>query len=145
MMAHVTETYSLKVDRTIPGPIDAVFDAWLDADALKAWMTPGPGMTVPRADVDARVGGRFLIVMATPDREIPHEGEYQVIDRPNKLVFTWVSEPAGATLVTVEFEKLTDSATKVTLTHETLATESSRDSHRQGWAGILEALERTVA
>jgi uncharacterized protein YndB with AHSA1/START domain len=100
----MTDSLSLQVERVIPGPIEAVFDAWLDADSLKRWMTPGPGMTVPVATTDPRIGGRFHIVMRHDGRDIPHDGEYRVIDRPTKLVFTWISEPAGNTLVTIDFQ-----------------------------------------
>lgn len=140
-----TETLSLQVERVIPAAAEAAFDAWLDADALKKWMTPGPGMSVPHASTDPRVGGRFLIVMKNDQREIPHEGEYRVIDRPRKLVFTWVSEPAGNSLVTVDFQQVAGGRTKVVLTHERLQSEQSRDGHRQGWSRILEALERATA
>jgi uncharacterized protein YndB with AHSA1/START domain len=144
-MTEQTASLFLTVERTIPAPIDAVFDAWLNAETLKTWMTPGPGMSVPRASTDPRVGGRYVIVMKAGDREILHEGEYQTIDRPNKLVFTWVSAPAGNTIVTIDFHKLSDKSTKVRLTHERLGSAESRDGHQQGWVGILEALERAIA
>src|SRR5262245_61852769 len=108
-------------------------------------MTPGPGMIVPTATTDPRVGGSFLIVMKDPSGEIRHDGEYRVINRPKQLVFTWNSQPAGRTLVTIDFEKVNDSSTKVTLTHEQLASEASRDAHRMGWNGILAALEQAQA
>lgn len=141
----MTVTQSLEVERLIPATIERVFDAWLDAESIKEWMRPGPGMTVPRATIDARVGGKYLIVMANPEREIPHEGEYRVIDRPNRLVFTWVSEPAGNSVVTVLFEKVSGESTRVVLRHEKLPDEQSRDGHRSGWGTILEMLERAFA
>lgn len=137
-------TYSLETERVIPATIERVFDAWLDAESVKKWMRPGPGMTVPRVEIDGRVGGRYLIVMASPDREIPHQGEYRVIDRPHKLVFTWISEPAGNSVVTVLFEEVPGGSTRVVLKHEKLPDEQSRDGHRGGWGAILEALERAV-
>ena len=141
----MNERYPLRMERVISGAIDRVFDAWLDPDSLKKWMRPGPGMTVPRVTVDARVGGKYLIVMANPDREIPHHGEYEVIDRPKRLVFTWVSEPAGDSLVTVEFAKVSDTRTRVVLSHEKLPSAQSRDGHRDGWEVILEALDGAFA
>jgi uncharacterized protein YndB with AHSA1/START domain len=132
-----TDEISLTVERVIPGPIDQVFDAWLNPDQLQRWMTP-----VPRATVDPRVGGRFHITMGAQGREIAHDGEYRVIDRPNRLVFTWISEPAGRSLVTVEFQKLDERSTRIALTHEQLPSAKARDSHRGGWTGILEAMAR---
>jgi uncharacterized protein YndB with AHSA1/START domain len=140
----MTSAISLTVERVIPGPIDAVFDAWLDPGSLMRWMTPGPGISVPQATTEPRVGGRFRIVMKSGAREIPHEGEYRVIDRPRRLVFTWKSEPAGDTLVTIQFVAVSERRTKVILTHERFATETSRDSHRNGWTAVLEAMDRTM-
>jgi uncharacterized protein YndB with AHSA1/START domain len=137
----MTTQHSLTVERVVPGPIDDVFDAWLDPARLSQWMTPGPGMSVPVAEVDPVVGGRFRIVMRAGDRDLPHEGEYRVIERPTRLVFTWTSEPAGKdTLVSIVFTRLADAETRVSLTHERFTSESARDNHRQGWGGILDAL-----
>ena len=137
-------TTSLKIERTIPGRPEDVFDAWLDPDLLKQWMAPGPGMTVPEVSVNATVGGAFRIVMQGGDKQIPHEGVYRVIDRPRKLVFTWVSAPAGNTLVTLDFEPIEETKTRLTLTHEQFESEAARDGHKGGWAGILDALERVM-
>ena len=71
-------------------------------------------------------------------------GEYLVIERPMRLVFTWQSEPAGDTLVTVEFTRVSDHRTRVTLTHERFATCEQRDLHRGGWTALLEILARAM-
>ena len=67
---------SLRVTRTINAPIEAVFNAWLDPAMLVRFMTPGEGVTVPKAETDARVGGRFDIVMTAGEKELPHSGTY---------------------------------------------------------------------
>jgi uncharacterized protein YndB with AHSA1/START domain len=137
----MTDSHSLSVERVIPGTIDDVFDAWLDPAQLSRWMTPGASMSVPVAEVDPRVGGRFYIVMRASGRDIPHEGEYRVIERPTRLVFTWNSEPAGRdTLVTVTFMKVAERETRVHLTHERFASAAARDSHRNGWGAILDSM-----
>jgi len=41
---------------------------------LAKFMTPGTCMTAPKAEADAHKGGRFSILMATSDQEIPHGG-----------------------------------------------------------------------
>ena len=121
-------TYSLTIEWVIPGEIDRVFDAWLDPQSVMQWMRPGPGMTVPRVTIDARVGGRYTIVMASPDGEIPHTGEYRVIDRPSRLAFTWVSEPARNSVVTVDCERVSDTRTRVILSHEKLPSQQNERS-----------------
>jgi uncharacterized protein YndB with AHSA1/START domain len=137
------ERYRLTVERDIPGPIDAVFDAWLDAAMLARWMTPATDISV-EATSDPVVGGRFRVVMKGRGQEIVHMGEYLVIERPTRLVFTWRSEPAGDTLVSVEFTRVTDQRTLVRLTHERFATGEQRDLHRGGWTALLETLVRVI-
>src|SRR5438045_4207353 len=139
----MTENYALTVEREIPGPIDAVFDAWLDSAMMARWMTPATDITV-EASSNPVVGGRFRIVMKGRGQEIVHVGEYLVIERPLRLVFTWRSEPAGDTLVTVEFTRVSDQRTRVTLTHERFATGEQRDLHRGGWTALLETLARAM-
>ena|SRR5947207_2688216 len=136
----MAERYALTVERDIPGPIDAVFDAWLDPALMQQWMTPAPDVAVD-ASADPVVGGRFRVVMKGRGREIVHVGEYLVIDRPTRLVFTWNSEPAGDTTVTVEFTSLGARRTRIRLTHERFATGESRDLHRGGWTALLDSLD----
>lgn len=131
----------LVVRRLIAAPAKDVFDAWLDAQAMAVWMTPG---TWKKADVtlDARVGGRFEIVMRSENGTIPHRGVYQVIDRPRRLVFTWNSPYAGDhdSLVTVDFLARAG-GTEVVVTHEKLPTEVAVGQHREGWNLCLDGLE----
>lgn len=66
---------------------------------------------------------------------------------PEKLVFTWWWEGAdfSETLVTVELRRLGQSQfTEVSLQHELLP-DNWRESHRQGWTGCLEMLDKALA
>jgi uncharacterized protein YndB with AHSA1/START domain len=113
---------------------------------LSQFMTPGPGMTVPAAETNPVVGGKFRIVMRAGDKDLPHEGEYRVIDRPSRLVFTWNSEPAGRdSVVSIMFTRVADRETKVSLTHERLPNQTSRDNHQKGWGSILDVLAQRAA
>ena len=132
---------TLRIVRVLPAPPEEVFDAWTDAGSLAAWMAPG---SVRRAvvELDARVGGRFRIVMQGPDCDHPHEGEYLVVERPRRLVFTWISAATGglATTVSVELAPHGRGETELTLTHEGLPDEAAGDRHRSGWGDILRKL-----
>ena len=72
---------------------------------------------------------------------IPHSGEYRVIDRPRRLVFTWVSPHTGEreSLVTVDFLPR-GKRTEVVVTHEQLP-EAKREAHNGGWTSALENLD----
>jgi uncharacterized protein YndB with AHSA1/START domain len=131
------------VRRMIAAPPEMLFDAWLDAEALGTWMRP-TGIRHTRAKTDPRVGGSYEITMQGDEKTYPHHGVYQVIDRPRRLVFTWLSHAtAGATLVTVDFLPLGE-RTEVVVTHEQLP-DGARESHTTGWTSGLERLSAFCA
>jgi uncharacterized protein YndB with AHSA1/START domain len=138
------EAAELVVRRVIAAPRERVFAAWLDPVSLARWMRPGKTAAVT-AVVDARVGGRFRIVMEHGGGDVDHWGEYLVIDRPSRLSFTWISANTDhyPSLVTVDFLDR-GSSTEVILSHRRLPT-ARLDMHRQGWTGILDRLHDTFA
>ena len=128
------------VRRTIAASAEDLFDAWLDPEALAAWMRPGT-IKSTTAKIDARIGGRYEIVMQGESERFPHTGVYRVIDRPRQLVFTWLSPATDQkeSLVTVDFLRL-GARTEVVVTHEQLPA-SARESHSRGWTSGLEHLD----
>lgn len=130
----------VRVVRRLPASRDEVFDAWLDAESLQAWMCPGATRKTV-AELDARVGGRFRIVMTGEDGDTEHTGEYREIHRPERLAFTWVSKNTlgRETLVTIELRVAGDE-TELTLTHESLPDDEARRKHAGGWSSIVDKL-----
>src|SRR5262249_22671138 len=116
----------VRIVRVLPASAEEVFDAWTDARSLAVWMCPG---TTRRAvwEADAGVGGRFRMVMVGPACDHEHTGEYLVLDRPRRLVFTWTSEATKgrATTVSVELEPRGRDETVLTLVHEGLPDEEA--------------------
>ena len=143
-MTGIARNLSLVVRRHVPAPPGAVFAAWTDPDELVRWWGP-PGVECAGAEVDLRVGGAFRLGNRMPTGEVVWiSGEYEVIERPHRLVYTWVAGSGGATpadaeRVTVEFAEL-DGGTEVTVTHRQIASEEARDGHHQGWLGCLDGL-----
>ena len=90
MNAAAKATTAVIVRRMIAATPEDLFDAWLDPEALGIWMRP-EGIRHTRAKLDARVGGSYEIIMQGDTQTYPHHGVYQVIDRPHRLVFTWLS------------------------------------------------------
>jgi uncharacterized protein YndB with AHSA1/START domain len=130
------------VRRTIAARAEVLYDAWLDPIALATWMRPGAVHSV-LATVDARVGGRYEIVMQVDSGPVPHRGVYRTLERPRRLAFTWESPHTGEreTLVTVDFIAR-DSRTEVIVTHEQLP-EAKMQAHTSGWTGALAKLDET--
>jgi len=126
----------VEVAITIRAPRERVFDAWLDPDRLARFLCAG-ATEVARIEVDAREGGRFLVVMASDRGEYDHRGQYVEITRPERLRFTWASAATHgvATDVTVTFEAI-DEGTRVTLVHIGLPFDAATE-YSNGWQSIL--------
>ena len=131
-----------KVLRASP---EEVFNAWLDAEGMSAWMFPGPVIAC-RATIDARVGGAFHIVMDAPGIQFVHRGEYRVLDRPSKIEFTWLSSRMGfeETLVTIELHPAGDDC-ELVLTHRRVPPKYSAPELARGWTQIVEKLGAHLA
>jgi len=104
----------LRIVRRLPAPPEDVFDAWIDPESLRIWMCPRETRV---AAVDARVGGRFRIVMRGAQGDV-----------------------AGReSLVTIEL-RADGTGTELTLTHAELPDEEARRRHETGWTSIVEKL-----
>jgi uncharacterized protein YndB with AHSA1/START domain len=139
-VANTMASAAVVVRRVIAASAEDLFDAWLDPEALAQWMRPGTIISTV-ARVEPRVGGAYEITMQGQDGAFVTKGVYRVIERPSRLVFTWVSGPSEnqETLVTVDFVRV-DKRTEVIVTHEQLP-ESAMPSHRNGWTSGLEHLD----
>lgn len=137
---------SLTLKRRYNAPPAKVYAAWTDPEKMKRWMGP-EGVQGLRCEIDARVGGRYRLVMKSPDGE-EHDvsGIYREVVPNEKLSFTWAwkSTPERESLVTVLLKPDGD-GTLLTLTHEQFFDATARDHHRQGWIGSLDKLERFLA
>lgn len=135
----------LKVElkRTVRASQRKCFEAWLNPETLKGFMVPSNGGTCPTVKVDARVGGSFLIVMKVGEKEIPHSGEYKVINPHERIAFTWLSphQKAAESLVTLDFERVDDQTTTLMLRHVGFETEGARSAHEGGWTMIVNTFE----
>ena len=137
----MTDEYTVTVRREIAATAEELFDAWLDAESLTAWMRPGTTRET-RAEVEPVVGGGFRIVMVDADADdYVHIGTYREIDRPRRLVFTWSSKATHHrdSIVTVTFEP-TAGSTVVEIHQVGLPDEAAQAGHREGWSDALRVL-----
>jgi len=138
---------SLAIVRDFRSSPEKVWEAWTSGAALGRWMAPSKEFTIPTVEVDLRVGGRYRIVMRSPDGEL-HDvsGVYRSIEPYRRLEFTWAwkSTPERESLVAIELRPTRD-GTQLTLTHAQFADEAARDRHREGWAGCLDQLGNFLA
>jgi uncharacterized protein YndB with AHSA1/START domain len=134
---------SLTLKKHYAAPIEKVYRAWTEPEALKLWF--GPSADDGRiliAETNLKVGGRYRIVMEMADGE-QHRvgGVYREIVPNEKLTFTWAweSTPERESLVTIKLKK-SGGGTDMTLIHEQFFDEAARDRHEHGWTAILERL-----
>jgi uncharacterized protein YndB with AHSA1/START domain len=146
---------TLIVKRVVNATPERAFQAWTSPEHIQQWMRPEPGMVVPLASMDLRVGGKFRIQMKNPDGEFfTAVGVFKEVKAPERLVYTWDWEKDGSGVefgevegkpsqITVEFLKR-GKQTELVLTHSRFATVESRDNHARGWGRIVESLANFV-
>ena len=135
--------FDVTLIRFVRAPRERVFDAFVQSAIARRWMCPR-GMSIPEAQFDARVGGRFRVAMRARDgTRFVAGGTYREITRPEKLVYTWRWEnalPAGVdTLVSVVFVERA-SGTELRMTHGGFPDAATRDAHEEGWGSSLNQL-----
>jgi uncharacterized protein YndB with AHSA1/START domain len=142
---------TLILRRVLNAPQELAFQVWTSAQHIQHWMHPEPGMTIPSAVMDVRVGGKFRIQMLNVEGEyFTAVGVFKEVTPPEKLVYTWDWEKDGSgeefgevegktTEITVEFIKRGE-RTEMIFMHTLFATVESRDSHSRGWGRIIDNL-----
>jgi uncharacterized protein YndB with AHSA1/START domain len=135
---------TLVVKRRFAYPAEAVFDAWLDAKALGAWLFKTPDGVMEKVEVDARVGGLFRVNERRSEVLAEHWGRYVEIDRPLRLAFDFGvgADTEPTTRVTIDIAPNKDGC-ELTLTHEGVWADYQARTE-QGWTMILDNLSRSV-
>lgn len=135
----------LRVTRHFDAPAERVFDAWLDAATVGKWLFATPTGEMVRCEIDARVGGKFVITERRDGEDVDHTGEYLEIERPKRLVFTFAvpKYSSQSTTVTIDIAAAS-SGCELTLTHEGVLPEWASRTE-QGWKMILEELGKSLS
>lgn len=136
----------VQIRRRVKAGPEQIFDLWTKPDLMVRWMSPFPGAVDCKASCDLRPGGAFSLVMTSADASRDVSGTYVQIDRPRRLVFTWIGPLTNNvnTLVTVELNPRGDE-TELVLTHERLPTPAIHDGHTRGWGHILDHLAEVAS
>ncbi len=141
----------VKITKMLEAPIEKVWDAWTNPESIKEWLSP-EGMTNPQVSNDFVVGGKYRIVMEGHDMpDAKHNGimavggEYVEIEKPHKLILTWLWEGAPAethtTKITVLLKSLDERQTEIALIHSGFADDAMRHEHDMGWNSTFRKLD----
>jgi uncharacterized protein YndB with AHSA1/START domain len=145
MTTKSSEQTSLTIKRVIKAPRDRVYAAWTDPAQLRQWFGPD-NVRTRELVADIRVGGKYRWDIISPEEEqMAVSGEYLELVPGKKVVFTWQWEDDEnwenqVSVVTVELSDRGEN-TELTLTHEKLPNEQSRDNHNEGWTKVINRLE----
>jgi uncharacterized protein YndB with AHSA1/START domain len=129
-------------DLVLPAPAEQVFEMFVDPDQMIRWL----GIS---ADLEARPGGRFRFEIV-PGQFC--EGEYVIVERPRRLVFTWgwtdpgMSLPPGSSRVEVTLTRCDEGPghTRLRLVHSGLGGDPGL-LHEDGWSRFFARLEAVLA
>jgi uncharacterized protein YndB with AHSA1/START domain len=136
----------VRIARTIGGPRELVFRAFVDPDQVAKWWAPD-GFEVPRESVavEPGVGGHIHFTMAQSGGGPEYPVRFEIVEfvEPELLVFTSPAMPEVGILVPtrtrVTFEADGDS-TRVTVTQGPHTDEMAR-SAEAGWQGSFDKLD----
>ena len=145
-------TRDVTLTRVLDAPRELVWAAWTDPVRMAQWWGPHH-FTNPVCEIDARVGGRFLVHMKAPDGTVyPMTGTFTEVVKPERLRFKAFAEALDGT-------KYLESDTTVTFEQDGARTRltvkaSARGLHpaapqmlggmEAGWSQSLERLQALV-
>jgi uncharacterized protein YndB with AHSA1/START domain len=134
----------VRVSRHFDAAPERVFDAWLDPARAGRVLFATPTGTMVRAEVDARVGGRFTFTDRRDGVDVEHVGEYLELDRPRRLVFRFAVPQYSDEWTRVAIDIVPDGAgCTLTLTLDGVP-ETQAERAVDGWRGILAGLDATL-
>ncbi len=138
----------VQVERTFSAPLEQVFSAWQDSEALGRWYLPGDeSWSSEVVEHNFRVGGVKRLTFG-PRGEIPYSEDcrYEDIVINERIVYTMTvaagTQRLTASLVTIELSG-TGSGTRVLMTDQLAILDGgdTAEERRQGWVEVLDRLQ----
>jgi uncharacterized protein YndB with AHSA1/START domain len=131
---------TIRVTHRFAAKAERVYDAFLDPEKAARFLFATPTGQIVRCDIDARVGGAFSIVDRRNGEDVTHTGTYVELDRPHRIVFTFLVEKysSESSTVTIDIRPLSRGC-ELTLTQEIPAAFAAFEERtRSGWTAILD-------
>jgi uncharacterized protein YndB with AHSA1/START domain len=136
---------TLRMSRRFAATPERVFDAWIDPNVARRWLFTSPTSEQNQTEMDVRVGGNWSITDRRDGVDYTGLGEYRVIDRPRRLVFSFGMPQFSPEFVevTVEFEPDGDGC-RMTLSQDRLPPEHVKPTE-EGWSQMFGVLTSVLA
>ena len=142
-MAHNT----VKLHRVFIAPVEKVYKAFTDADAMASWLPPN-GFVCKVHSMDVKIGGKYKMTFSNFTTGNGHSfgGEYLEIIPNELLKYTDLFDDPnlpGQMITTIEFKKVL-CGTEVFATQEGIPDEIPTEMCYLGWQESLDKLKRLV-
>lgn len=140
-LAEGTADRSMVLTRLFNAPPKVVFEAWTRPELLARWWGPKE-FTLPKCEVDFRVGGAYRMVMRGPDGvDYPFHGHYVELVEDERIVFDAIIEgpPRVEVRTTVTFVE-ENGKTRLTVIQDTPTDPNVAKGQTAGWSASLEKL-----
>src|SRR5262245_11910374 len=121
----MAEASVAEIRRRFAAAPEKVFAAFADAQLVSRWMSPSPDIKLTVLKFDFRVGGTYRFAYHVPDgHTVFVGGSYRSIERPRRIVFSWIIEPpdehAGIESEVTATITPAESGTELVIRHERL-------------------------
>jgi uncharacterized protein YndB with AHSA1/START domain len=142
----VPKTFKVKSIHRFNASPERVYETLLDAAKAKKFMFATVSGKMIRAEIDAKVGGRFVFVERRPGGDAEHYGEYMSLDKPNRIEFRFSVVESLKDSDVVSFDIVTlKQGCEVTVTHDVREEfVHLKERIQEGWDGILDGLGETL-
>lgn len=134
---------TIDVQHTYAFPVETVFDAFLNPEAIKHFMFRTDTGKLVKADIEPKLGGKMVIIEDRNGQMAEHYCSFVEIKRPKKISFTFSVEKGSSDSTHVEVFFLENAlGCQVQIQHD-LALEFMEYKQRTiaGWSGILGKLD----
>jgi uncharacterized protein YndB with AHSA1/START domain len=139
-MTRPADPILVRVTHRFDASAERVYDAFLDPARAGLFLFATATGHIVRCEIDARVGGGFIIVDRRSGEDVAHTGTYVALERPRLIAFDlsvekYSSEKSRVTIAITPQRK----GCELTLTHELRKEdEPFRDRTQAGWQAILD-------
>ena len=141
------EPKTLYITRVIRAPVERVYKAFIEPDAMAKWLPPH-GFTGKVTEMDARVGGLYKMTFTNFTTGSSHSfgGEFLELTPFSKIRYTdKFDDPnmPGVMETIIEFKK-TIGGTEVLITQKGVPSPMPLEFAKMGWQESLQLLEQLV-
>lgn len=140
----------VELRRALPAAPERVFAAFADPSLVARWLTPGPEVRLRVLQFQFDEGGHYRFAYDVPDgRTMIVGGAFRTIERPTRIVFSWLIEPpdehAGILSEVTVTIVARGAGSELVIRHEKLGRSDAYARHAEGWRGALTQLEVLLA